>query len=36
MLKKLGDISVVCSHFCLIVQDHVTCLFMTVEVWSEF
>jgi hypothetical protein len=36
MLERLGDISVVYSHCCLMIQDHVTCIFMVVEVWTEF
>jgi hypothetical protein len=32
----LDDISTICSHCCLIVQDHVICNFVVVEVWTEF
>jgi hypothetical protein len=35
VLERLGDISEVCSHCCLMVQDHVTCMFVVVEVWTE-
>jgi hypothetical protein len=36
MLERLGDISAIYSHCYLMVQDHVTCIFMVVEVWTEF
>jgi hypothetical protein len=27
VLERLSDISAVCSHCCLMVSDHVTCMF---------
>jgi hypothetical protein len=36
VLERLGDISAVCSHYYLIVQDNVICNFVVVEVWTEF
>jgi hypothetical protein len=36
MLERLGDISAVCSHYCLMVQDHMSFMFMTVELWTKF
>jgi hypothetical protein len=33
---RLGDISTICSHCCLIVHDHMTCLLVVVEVWTKF
>jgi hypothetical protein len=36
VLERLSDISVVCSQCCLMVQDHVTCMFMLVELWNVF
>jgi hypothetical protein len=32
----MGEISAVCSHYGLMVQDHVTCMFVVVELWTEF
>jgi hypothetical protein len=32
VLERSGDISAVCSHCYLIVQDHVICMFMVVEI----
>jgi hypothetical protein len=36
VLERLGDISAVCSHCCFIVQDHVICMFLVIDVWTEF
>jgi hypothetical protein len=36
MLERLGDISAVYSHCCLMVQDNVSCMFVVVELWTEF
>jgi hypothetical protein len=36
VLERLCDISVLCSHCCLMVQIHVTCMFMVVEVRTKF
>jgi hypothetical protein len=36
ILERLGDISKVYSHCCLMVLDHVTCMFNAIEVWIEF
>jgi hypothetical protein len=35
-VERLDDISAFCSHCCLMVQDHVTCMFMVIELWTEF
>jgi hypothetical protein len=35
VLEILDDISVICSHCCLMVQVHVTCMFVAVEVWTK-
>jgi hypothetical protein len=36
MLERLGDISTTYSHYCLMVQDHVTCMIVVVELWTKF
>jgi hypothetical protein len=36
MPLRLSDISVVYSHYCLMVQDHVSCMLVDVELWAEF
>jgi hypothetical protein len=36
VLERLDDISAVCSHCGIMVQDYVTCMFMVVELWTEF
>jgi hypothetical protein len=35
VLERLGDISAVCSHCCLMVQVHVTYMFVALEVWTK-
>jgi hypothetical protein len=35
VLERLGDISAVCSHCCLMVQVHVPCMFVVVEAWTK-
>jgi hypothetical protein len=36
ILERLGDISAVCSHCGLMIQDHVTYMLVVVELWTEF
>jgi hypothetical protein len=36
VLKRLSDISVVCSHYCLMIQDNVSCMLVAVELWTKF
>jgi hypothetical protein len=35
-LERLDDISAVCSHCGLMVQHHVTCMSVVVELWTEY
>jgi hypothetical protein len=36
-LKRLGDISLICSYYCFMLPNHVICMFKAVELlWTEF